>query len=182
MLLNPRIQKAIYIATHQHRDQKRKIKDLPYIVHPFSVAWLLSEYTNDEDTICAALLHDVIEDTEGYSFENMETDFGKKVVQIVKDVTEDKSLPWQERKEKYIDHLKNALPESLILCAADKVHNLASLSGEIEEKGSLDWSKFRSYEETMWYYESVYVELSKLPNNMDLLSKYQAELKLLKGK
>ena len=79
MLLNPKIQKAIYIATHQHRHQKRKINDMPYIVHPFSVAWLLSEQTKDEDVIVAGLLHDVLEDTDGYDYENIQKDFGDRV-------------------------------------------------------------------------------------------------------
>lgn len=179
MLLNPKIQKAIYVATHQHRDQKRKHKEVPFIVHPFSVAWILSEQVNDVDIIAAALLHDVVEDTEGYTFHDMQKDFGKKVVDIVKSVTEDKTLPWRERKEKYMDGLKEASQEALMLCVADKIHNLASLREEIEENGGIHWGKHhKTFDDTKWYYEAVYETVSPLLNHEILLDEFKRELEI----
>ena len=62
--LTPKIQKAINTATTLHKDQKRKGGEYPYAVHLFSVAWILKDYTEDEDVIVASLLHDVLEVTE----------------------------------------------------------------------------------------------------------------------
>ena len=75
------IQKAINKAADLHRGQIRKGDGLPYIVHPFSVALILLKYTNDEDIIAAGLLHDVLEDVEGYEYEDLKRNFTKKIRQ-----------------------------------------------------------------------------------------------------
>lgn len=180
MLLNPRIQKAIYIATHQHREQKRKISDLPYIVHPFSVAWLLSEHIKDEDVIVAALLHDVLEDTVGYEYVDIVRDFGVRVADIVKGVTEDGGLPWRERKEKYIKDLGGASEEVLMLATADKIHNLAAIREEILETNILPWgTHFKSLEETEWFYRSVFEVMDKRLQHKVFLEEFKEQLEEL---
>jgi (p)ppGpp synthase/HD superfamily hydrolase len=68
MRLTPKIQKAINIAAEKHLRQKRKSTGRPFIIHPFSVGFILSEFTNDEDIIAAGLLHDILEDVRGYTF------------------------------------------------------------------------------------------------------------------
>ena len=155
MLLNPKIQKAIYIATHQHRNQERKTSDLPYIVHPFSVAWILAEQTKDEDVVVAGLLHDVLEDTVGYSYSDIVRDFGERTAKIVNEVTEIKALPWQERKEKYIEVFENSSQESLMVATADKIHNLASLHESFLETGLSPFGlNFRPLKESRWFYDA----------------------------
>ena len=81
MKFTPIITKAINTAATLHDGQERKGDGLPYIVHPFSVALILMEYSQDEDVIVAGLLHDTIEDT-GYTREQMEEDFGERVWQV----------------------------------------------------------------------------------------------------
>ena len=180
MLLNPKIQKAIYVATHQHRDQERKTTDLPYIVHPFSVAWILSEQTKDEDVVVAGLLHDVLEDTEGYGYDEIVTDFGERVAKIVKEVTEDKNLPWRERKEKYIKVFENSSQESLMVATADKIHNLTSLHESILETGENPFgSKFKSFDESKWFFDSVYEVMEKRLENKILLNEFKDQLSLV---
>ena len=174
MLLNPKIQKAIYIATHQHRHQERKLSNVPYIVHPFSVAWILAEQTKDEDIVVAGLLHDVLEDTEGYDYFDISRDFGEKVANIVIEVTENNSLPWQEKKEKYIEVFENSSQESLMVATADKIHNLASVYEEIIETGESPFgAKFRSYDESKWFYESVYNVMERRLENKLLLREFK---------
>jgi len=174
MLLNPKIQKAIYIATHQHRDQKRKFGGLPYIVHPFSVAWLLAEQTKDEDIVIAGLLHDVIEDTDGYTFADIVKDFGERVAKIVADVTEDKNLPWRERKEQYIEVFETSSQESLMVATADKIHNLASLYENMQETGEDPFgTAFKSFEESKWFYETVYKIMERRLENKILLKEFK---------
>ena len=180
MLLNPKIQKAIYIATHQHKHQERKSSELPYIVHPFSVAWLLSEQTKDEDIIVAGLLHDVLEDTDGYEYNDIVRDFGERVAKIVTEVTEDKTLPWRERKEKYIKVFESSSQESLMVATADKIHNLTSIHEDIVETGESPFGvKFRSCEESKWYYETVYDVISGRLENKILLKEFEDLINLV---
>ncbi len=164
MKLTPKIQKAINIATVQHQGQMRKVGNLPYITHPFSVAVILSAYTDDESTLCAGLLHDVLEDTTGYSYDDMVKDFGPKVASIVKDVSEDKDpniqtdekSTWLERKEKYLKHLESACEEALFVSTADKIHNLSSMLEAYKQGGDAIWQHFNSpADKKLWFYEEV---------------------------
>ena len=136
MTLTPKIQKAINLAARLHRDHTRIGLNLPYIVHPYSVACLVSEYSDDENLICAALLHDVLEDVEGYDFKELSRDFGNQVAELVKEVTEDRTDleeswtlrdSWKKRKAAYLKNLRSASKEALLICAADTTHNLQSL-------------------------------------------------------
>jgi len=180
MLLNPKIQKAIYIATHQHRNQERKMGGMPYIVHPFCVAWLLAEQTKDEDIIVAGLLHDVLEDTDNYGHEDMLRDFGERVAKIVLEVTEDKKLPWKERKAEYTKVFENSSQESLMVATADKIHNLASLHEEILETGKNPFGVvFKSYDESKWFFEIVYDVMDRRLENKILLHEFKEQMSLV---
>jgi (p)ppGpp synthase/HD superfamily hydrolase len=150
MQLTPRLQKAINLATTAHRHQLRKDKQTPYIAHPFSVSVLLSEYTDDEDIIIAALLHDIIEDVpEMYSEQQMRVDFGDRVVGIVLEVTEDKSVTdWQERKRQYCKGLESDSQEALLLSTADMLQNLTSMLETYDEVGSKFFENFTTDQAT----------------------------------
>ncbi len=163
MKLTPKIQKAINIATKLHQGQMRKAGELPYIVHPFSVAWILSEYTDDEDVIAAAFLHDVLEDVPGYYAEDMTRDFGERVTKIVQGVSEDKDpnteeeAPWLERKEKYLIRLNAAGDESVMISAADKIHNLTAMYDAYKEIGPALWDRFNApSDKKIWFYKEVF--------------------------
>lgn len=134
MLYSYRIEQAIRAAAVLHQGQVRKGQSpYPYITHPFAVSCIIADYTNDEDTIIAGLLHDTLEDTE-YSEKELEVDFGPRVLEIVLGVTEDKNVKtWQARKASYLAALKHAPPESYIVAAADKIHNLRSVVEEYHE-------------------------------------------------
>lgn len=136
MKLTPKIQKAINLAARLHREHTRIGLNLPYIVHPYSVACLVSECSEKEEVICAALLHDVLEDAEGYDFKDLQRDFGDKVARLVKEVTEDRTDleeswtlrdSWKKRKAAYLKNLHSVSKEALLICAADTTHNLQSL-------------------------------------------------------
>jgi len=164
MKLTPRIQKAIKRASILHLGQKRKSDGSPYISHPYSVAFILAHYTDDEDLVVAGLLHDVLEDVDGYDRKDMEKEFGEKVARLVADVSEDVSLKkekgekasWVERKTGYLEHLKVASDDSLMLSCADKIHNLSSLIGEYGDNGGKIWEKFNApKDKKIWYYGEV---------------------------
>ena len=77
------IQKAYNYALEKHGTQLRKSGE-PYIIHPTNVAYTIAELGLDEQTICAALLHDVVEDTE-VTYEDIEREFGKEIADMVVD-------------------------------------------------------------------------------------------------
>ncbi len=124
-----RIEQAIRAASVLHKGQVRKGQTpFPYITHLFAVAMLVADYTEDEDTIVAALLHDTLEDTD-YTAEELEDDFGGTVREIVVGVTEPTIFDgerrnWKESKKQYLKQLKNASNGSLMVAAADKIHNM----------------------------------------------------------
>jgi (p)ppGpp synthase/HD superfamily hydrolase len=123
-----RIEQAIRAATVLHHEQTRKGSlPYPYVTHLFSVAMLLTEYTDNEDVIIAALLHDTLEDTD-YTLAELTEDFGATVATIVDALTEKKTegertLSWVDRKKNYAKQLKNGPMEAVMIAAADKTHN-----------------------------------------------------------
>lgn len=193
MKLTQKIQQAINLASRLHLGQVRKgDSGLPYISHPFSVAWILSNYTEDEDIIVAGILHDVLEDVKGYYYDDMVRDFGERVAQIVKGVSEDKDpniesdekATWEERKSKYLANLKNDSDEALMVCAADKIHNLQSMISAYQEKGDALWDNFNSpKEKKLWLYQEILKFMKGRLNNpivVELENIYnQAEKSLL---
>lgn len=195
MTLTTKIQKAIILATKLHWNQTRKGDGLPYIIHPYSVAFIVSRYTNDEDTIAAAFLHDVLEDIkkESYSDQEMIDEFGKNVYEIVKGVSEDKDASitkeeekatWKQRKIKYLENLKQDSEESLIICAADKIHNLQSMIDAYRIQGEKLFSKFNSpADKKLWFYGEVLKILrNKLKNKIvaELQQVYNESVHLFK--
>lgn len=165
MKLTNKIQKAIIASATLHKNQVRKDKPLPFIIHPYSVAVILSNYTNDEDIIVAGLLHDVLEDVPDYSADDMKREFGERVYEIVKGVSEDKDPneenpdsvgSWEKRKNSYLDNLKKDTFEVMMVSCADKIHNLLSLQEAYKEQGEDLWKKFNAPEDKkIWFYGEV---------------------------
>ena len=155
-----RLESAIVTAAKAHRKQMRKGSDIPYIIHPFSVMTVASEVTEDEDTLIACLFHDILEDVpEEYSEQQMRDDYGQRVVDIVRGVTKDDSIEdWREANEAYLQNLReNASDESVIVSAADKIHNLISVLEDYDEMGDAVWQKFttKNADDQLWWYEAV---------------------------
>src|SRR5680860_1645458 len=165
MKLTPTLQKAINKAAILHKGQFRKGEDrAPYFTHLVSVMIILSGYTSDEDVLVAALLHDVLEDVPGYYEADMQSEFGDRVTDIVKGVSEEKDpnadvstlLPWKERKLGYLATVGEATDGSVMVSAADKIHNLNSMVEAYKTEGEAIWEKFSSpQEEKLWFYEEV---------------------------
>jgi (p)ppGpp synthase/HD superfamily hydrolase len=135
------IEKAARIAVIAHADQKRKSDGFPYIIHPFMVAMKLMKYGFDDTTIAAALIHDVLEDTN-LSQEEIKEELGGDVLEITKTVTEDKSLKWEDRKQKYAQAVKNGSSAAKAVSIADKIHNAENLIFTYSQIGSEIWGKF----------------------------------------
>lgn len=134
-----RFLEALNFAAVRHRAQRRKGRDgAPYVNHLIQVALLLARHgVDDEDLLCAAVLHDSIEDV-GVSYEELEARFGKGVASVVLEVTDDARLPLHERKMRQITeaHLLSESAQNLRL--ADKISNLHGLLTSPPEFWSLE--------------------------------------------
>lgn len=156
--MSPRINEAVNVATYAHDGQMRKCTDTPYVTHPIAVMEIAAEVTSNENTLIACLLHDVLEDAnDKYDRETMTQDFGQEVVRIVNGVTKDKTLvSWHDRADKYLATIKEAPIESVIVCAADKIHNLQSTLTDYEIHGDKLWNRFNTgKEDQLWWYASI---------------------------
>jgi len=151
------VEKASSIAEEAHMGQTRKLGGGPYVEHPRAVAKLLEEAGCDEETVAAARVHDVLEDTS-YGEERLRRELGTKVVDIVQEVSEDKTRAWRERKEEYIEKIRHASYEAQLVSLADKIHNLRSILESYASLGVQVWDAFtRGKDDTMWYYAALHI-------------------------
>jgi guanosine-3',5'-bis(diphosphate) 3'-pyrophosphohydrolase len=132
--------RALVFAAEKHRNQRRKDRDAsPYINHPIAVAAVLAleAGVTDEATLLAALLHDTIEDTETTA-EELEQAFGAEVAGLVRELSDDKSLPKQTRKQLQVERAATASPKAKRLKIADKICNIRDVMGNLPANWSLD--------------------------------------------
>lgn len=158
------INKAIAFANIVHEKGKRKGTNIPYILHPMEVAIIVSSMKYDENLICAAILHDTIEDVY-VSYETIKDMFNKRVADIVKAESEDKSKSWKERKKHTIDHLREEKDEDIkIVALADKLSNIKSMYKDEKVLGDKLWERFNEKDksEQGWYYKGMVDSLSSL--------------------
>jgi (p)ppGpp synthase/HD superfamily hydrolase len=121
--------RAADYAARQHIAQRRKGERAePYINHLTEVAALLAEATGGDDAtlLAGGLLHDTLEDTDS-TYEDLEQRFGAEVAALVAEVTDDKSLPKEERKRLQIDKTPSKSRRAKLLKIADKTSNLRSM-------------------------------------------------------
>ena len=151
-----RINHAFAFAAKHHDRQVRKGTRLPYLTHPANVAVILTRYAQDEQTIVAGILHDVIEDCvrDGYTRDMLEQrigdKFGPEVLDTVLAVThrqvdeEGIELSSEERKDDYLARLAAASDNARWVCAADKIHNGSSIVADLARTLDPDtvWSRF----------------------------------------
>lgn len=133
--------KAVAFAADKHRNQRRKDAEAsPYINHPIALANVLANEAGvgDVTVLCAAVLHDTIEDTETTS-EELRAIFGAKVASVVMEVTDDKSLEKSVRKQRQVEHAPHISKEAKLVKLADKICNLR----DILTSPPSDWSPER---------------------------------------
>lgn len=140
--------KAASFSANKHIDQKRKGDSAaPYINHPLEVANLLANVgkVEDIDILTAAVLHDTVEDTDTTKEEITEL-FGEKVCKMVLEVTDDKSLPKAERKQKQIEHAPHLSHGAKQIKLGDKISNITDVIND----PPAGWSKERRLEYIEW--------------------------------
>jgi guanosine-3',5'-bis(diphosphate) 3'-pyrophosphohydrolase len=139
---------AITFAAHKHREQRRKdAAASPYINHPLALAHLLATEGKVRDlrTLIAAVLHDTIEDTETNYAELVDT-FGRKIADVVMEVTDDKSLAKADRKRAQIEHAPHMSRRATLVKLADKTCNLR----DVAHNPPAGWSLERRQEYFDW--------------------------------
>tara|TARA_B100000287_G_scaffold384294_1_gene390634 strand:- start:469 stop:1086 length:618 start_codon:yes stop_codon:yes gene_type:complete len=158
---------ALNFANERHAGHLRKGTEIPYLTHLLAVSSLAiedsssdHELKNDIETIAiAALLHDVVEDTDT-EIQEITDEFGKAVADIV-DACSDthessKKPPWKERKESYIAHLTRADQMTLCVSLADKRHNSMCMLSDLRKEGPDFWNRFNAPPlDQKWYYETI---------------------------
>ncbi len=153
---------AFKYASEKHSRQFRKGTTIPYIVHIYEVYQYLREEGADEKTLIAGLLHDVVEDT-GTSLEEIEQIFGEDIAKLVGNETEDKTLPYLQRKALHMGALKNADERTKLVNCADKLSNLRSIYLDQKYYGEDSWKKFNgSKDDIKKYYTMAIDALSSL--------------------
>ena len=122
--------RAYHFAAARHVHQRRKGEAAePYMNHLTEVAELVAVATrgSDPEVIIAAVLHDTVEDTET-TLDDLIAEFGERVAGLVAEVTDDKSLAKQTRKDQQIAHAAHASRGAQIIKLADKTSNLRALA------------------------------------------------------
>jgi GTP diphosphokinase / guanosine-3',5'-bis(diphosphate) 3'-diphosphatase len=130
------IEHAYDMAAYHHRDQKRKSGD-PYITHPLAVASILAELGTDDETLCAALLHDTVEDT-AYGLDELRADFGDNIALLVDGVTKlDKVKFGDAAQAETVRKMVVAMSRDirvLVIKLADRLHNMRTMRYMPEHK------------------------------------------------
>ncbi|GAB2827054.1 GTP pyrophosphokinase [Actinoallomurus bryophytorum] len=123
------VERAYDVAAHHHREQKRKSGD-PYITHPLAVATILAELGMNTETLCAALLHDTVEDTT-YTLDQLRGDFGDVIAALVDGVTKLDKVKYGEAAEaETVRKMVVAMSRDirvLVIKLADRLHNMRTL-------------------------------------------------------
>jgi guanosine-3',5'-bis(diphosphate) 3'-pyrophosphohydrolase len=161
--------RAVEFAAQKHRMQRRKDSDAsPYINHPIALMHVLciDGGISDPLVLAAAALHDTIEDTETTE-EELRTTFGEEIAQIVVEMTDDKSLPKEQRKRLQIEHAHRMSREGALVKLADKICNLR----DVAANPPLEWSLKRQVE----YFDWAKAVVDGLPRVSEyLLAKFDA--------
>ena len=153
---------ALALAVQAHQGQVRKSTTIPYISHPMAVSAIALEFGATEDQAIAALPHDAIDDG-GHRDANVVTatfgghddDWVRGCTDGTPDHTGNKA-PWLERKTAYIEHLKEAPDEVLLVSCSDKLHNARAIVSDLITEGPSMFNRFSSTpEQTLWYYRQL---------------------------
>jgi (p)ppGpp synthase/HD superfamily hydrolase len=169
--LTPKFVEALGYAAEKHATQTRKAGEVPYLGHLLSVAGLVIEADGTETQAIAALLHDAAEDQGGErTLAEIDQKFGADVASIVaecSDTFEAPKPPWRGRKERYIQHLREASDDAVLVSLADKLDNARAILRDLRAHGNEVWQRFSVQDPQLhlWYYRSLLVVYSQRAHN-----------------
>jgi GTP diphosphokinase / guanosine-3',5'-bis(diphosphate) 3'-diphosphatase len=164
------LDRAIIFAAKAHAGAVRRDGHTPYILHCTEAAAIAATMTQDQEVLAAAVLHDVVEDTD-VTAKTLEAEFGSRVAQLVGAMSENKRPElspedtWLVRKEETIAALEESTDLAVAqLYLADKLSNLRGIARDYEEYGDDLWEFFhqKSRAKQSWYYYRLETALEKL--------------------
>jgi (p)ppGpp synthase/HD superfamily hydrolase len=199
LYLTARFTSAIDYARHIHIE-RRKGTDVPYLAHLLGVVSLVMgevgyvRFPVTEDMVIAALLHDAAEDHGGLPrLRDIEHNFGSNVTRMVAglsdSLTEDpsKKQSWLERKQTYIQRLREEPADVQLISVADKLYNARAILEDYREVGPRVWERFkRGRNDQIWYFDElikvfrlsgvnrIVGELERVVNNLKQISAEEA--------
>ena len=173
------LERAIAFAAQAHDKMTRK-DGSPYILHPLEDMTIVGTMTFDHEILAAAVLHDVIEDTD-VTEEDLRAAFGDRVARLVQHETapSDRNLTWRERKTIQLKQLMDAPYDSKIVALGDKLSNMQGIALDYRRIGDATWSLFHApngKKDVEWYYRSLVEALSDLSET----AAYKEFVKMLK--
>ena len=157
--------RALKFASEAHHGTGRRGKGFPYIIHCMEAAEICATITNDQEILAAALLHDVIEDTEKTE-EDIKNEFGERVARLVVGESEPDNVfdssskersSWADRKKYVIARLKKQPLENKIVALGDKLSNMRAIARDFNRDGDKIWSLFHAPDPHMheWHYRGL---------------------------
>jgi guanosine-3',5'-bis(diphosphate) 3'-pyrophosphohydrolase len=168
-------QQALKVAIKAHEGQTRKHDESAYVAHPIMVARYVEAAGFPEVAVAAALVHDVLEDTTVTEAE-LRQQLGDAVVDIVTAVSENTALPWEERKELYVNTVVAAGELVWAVSVADKIHNAQDLIEFYATAGPSAWNVFnRGKDKKIWFEKLLHSELARVWQH-PLLDVYAAKI------
>jgi (p)ppGpp synthase/HD superfamily hydrolase len=184
-----RLGRALDVAADLHRGQVRKGSSIPYLSHLMAVAALVMEDGGDEDQVVAALLHDAAEDQGGEAtLLHIEQQFGSRVAEMVRDCSDSlvdrgtEKAPWHERKQAALAKLASVGSDSLVVIAADKLHNVQSTVADLRLLGEPVWTRFKTGRDGfLWYHREMAERLFDLAPESRSVQELRHEVDQLGG-
>jgi len=161
--------RAACFAIKAHSNSERRGKGFPYIIHPMEAAEIAASITSDPEILAAAILHDVVEDTD-VTIEEVRMEFGERIAEIV-DAESDKfeagvseEDSWHQRKQAAIDRLAAASYDSKIVAMGDKLSNMRAIARDYDMKGDELWKIFHAKDKKdhEWHYRGLADSLREL--------------------
>ena len=172
---------VVSFATKKHEGQYRKGTTIPYIFHPLEVMQILRENGANLNCVVAGVLHDTLEDTSA-TIDEITTLFGTEVSDIINVESEDKSLPYRERKFEHMQRVKNSSTNAKMVNCADKLSNIKSMYIDHLTLGEKLWERFNGTKEDIAWYYSVAIDALEELKDIDMYQKVKYYYQKLFGK
>jgi guanosine-3',5'-bis(diphosphate) 3'-pyrophosphohydrolase len=180
---SPLVRSALEQARADHAGQVRNgSQGMPYVEHPIAVAARLDEHGYRDEVLAAALLHDVVEDSET-DLDELREKFGEEVAGMVGALTDDESIEaYRERKAEHRERVAAAGPEALAIYGADKLTNTRTLRNAYAEEGDSVREEFKvplELKTEIW--EADLALLREKAPELPFLDELEAELSRLRA-
>jgi len=175
------VKKAFEFAQKKHEGQLRMYSHLPYFSHPKYVSEIIGQLTDDKILIAAALLHDVIEDTDT-SLSEVKKQFGKDVAFLVDELTnKPEEMEGRKKKEYMYEKIRNMSSPAFTIKLADRYHNIIFLEQDCRTRDRFSFLKWY-YENTIYILKGIEYERKLNDTQKKLLDRIQVVLDLLRKK